>query len=366
MSVKVKNKIMVFLTAGCLLGLSVWNFFKPADAFSVSERRKLEQPPDIRLETVLSGEYMEQFESSAMDQFPVRDSFRRLKAVMTYGFFGQKDNNGIYLAKGHAAAMEYPLDADSVTNAAEHFRYLYETYMKDTDVKVYGVIVPDKNYYLAEESGHLAMDYDELYDRLYRETDFIRYIDIRDSLSLDNYYRTDPHWKQETLQALAAEIAEQMGVTLQESYEEETTGSPFYGAYWGQAALPVEPDEMKYLTNEELRSCSVYNYETGQETEVYDMEKAEGKDPYELFLSGSVSLLTITNPLAETERELIVFRDSFGSSIAPLFAEGYSKITLVDIRYIQSRSLERYITFDNQDVLFLYSTLVLNHSSTMK
>jgi hypothetical protein len=238
--------------------------------------------------------------------------------------------------------------------------------MKDTDVKVYGVIVPDKNYYLAEESGHLAMDYDELYDSLYRETDFIRYIDIRDSLSLDNYYRTDPHWKQETLQALAAEIAEQMGVTLQESYEEETTGSPFYGAYWGQAALPVEPDEMKYLTNEELRSCSVYNYETGQEIEIYDMEKAEGKDPYELFLSGSVSLLTITNPLAETERELIVFRDSFGSSIAPLFAEGYSKITLVDIRYIQSRSLERYITFDNQDVLFLYSTLVLNHSSTMK
>ncbi len=29
---------------------------------------------------------------------------------------------------------------------------------------------------------------------------------------------------------------------------------------------------------------------------VYDLEKARGSDPYELFLSGSVSLLTVDNP----------------------------------------------------------------------
>ena len=96
------------------------------------------------------------------------------------------------------------------------------------------------------------------------------------------------------------------------------------------------------------------------------MEKAYGKDPYEMFLSGSLSLITIENENAKTDKELVIFRDSFGSSIAPLFVEGYKKITLVDIRYIHPDMLEKYIEFNNQDVLFMYSTSVLNNSETIK
>ena len=107
------------------------------------------------------------------------------------------------------------------------------------------------------------------------------------------------------------------------------------------------------------------NHEDGTVGGIYDMEKAEGKDPYEMFLSGSLSLITIENPNAKDDRELIIFRDSFGSSIAPLLVEGYSKITLVDIRYLRTDYLDRFVDFENQDVLFLYSTLVLNNSSTL-
>ena len=84
-----------------------------------------------------------------------------------------------------------------------------------------------------------------------------------------------------------------------------------------------------------------------------------------MFLSGSDALLTIENPNAATEKELVVFRDSFGSSLAPLLATGYAKITLVDLRYLQSDLLGNFIDFENQDVLFLYSTLVLNNTVTM-
>ena len=59
---------------------------------------------------------------------------------------------------------------------------------------------------------------------------------------------------------------------------------------------------------------------------------------------------------------MLLFRDSFGSSIAPLFVDNYSKITLIDIRYISSKILSEYINFNNQDVLFLYSSLVLNQN----
>ena len=85
-----------------------------------------------------------------------------------------------------------------------------------------------------------------------------------------------------------------------------------------------------------------------------------------MFLSGSEPLITIENEHATTDKELIMFRDSFGSSIAPLFIEAYKKITLVDIRYIQSDFLENFIKFDNQDVLFIYSTTLLNNSKAFK
>ena len=99
---------------------------------------------------------------------------------------------------------------------------------------------------------------------------------------------------------------------------------------------------------------------------MYDFIKGDGKDPYELFLSGSLSYITIENPAVQTDRELVIFRDSFGSAIAPLLATGYQKITLLDVRYLSSYSLPSLIDFKNQDVLFLYSTSVLNHSETLK
>ena len=123
-------------------------------------------------------------------------------------------------------------------------------------------------------------------------------------------------------------------VTYTAQYETKTLDTPFYGVYCGQSALPLAPDTLCYLENDILRGCTVYDYETDTEIPVYDLAAAEGNDAYALFLSGSKSLLTITNPQAKTGRELIVFRDSFASSLAPLLAEGYAKITLVDIRYV--------------------------------
>ena len=149
-------------------------------------------------------------------------------------------------------------------------------------------------------------------------------------------------------------------------YEKIKVNAPFYGVYHGQSALPLKPDEIYYLTNETIENCTVFNFEENKEMSVYDLSKSDSDDPYEIFLSGPLSLITIENKNAESDRELIIFRDSFGSSIAPLFIEAYSQITLVDIRYISSEVLDRFISFENQDILFLYSTLVLNNAETIK
>ena len=62
----------------------------------------------------------------------------------------------------------------------------------------------------------------------------------------------------------------------------------------------------------------------------------------------------------------MIFRDSFGSSLAPLLVSGYRTVTLIDLRYIASSALDACITFDDQDVLFLYSTLILNSGAMLR
>ena len=364
---KWKNILTVGLLSAFVLGFGIWAAVKPADALSTSERRPLAQMPELSASSYLSGKFMSGYEDYATDQFPLREQFRTLKALMGLYVFGQKDNNGVYLADGSAAKLEYPLNEGSVAHAADRFRYLYETLMAGTDAKVYFSVIPDKNYFLAETNGYPALDYQALTDALRKQTEFAAYIDLFGTLTADDYYRTDSHWRQETLLPAAHTLAEAMGAVLPEDdYRPQTLERPYYGVYYGYAALPMQPDELRYLTSETLEDCTVYNYETGKPGAVYDMEKGAGNDPYELFLSGSISLLSIENPNAETDRELIVFRDSFGSSLAPLLAEGYAKITLADIRYLPSSQMGKLLDFTDTDVLFLYSVPVLNNSDTLK
>ena len=279
---------------------------------------------------------------------------------------GEIGENGVYTAEGYAAKLNYPLDEKSITYAAMRFEYVYEQYLKDNCDNVYVSIIPDKNYFLAEQNGYPALDYSELTEKLTSQMEYAEYIDIFPLLELSDYYRTDTHWRQEKITDVAAHIAAEMGVTLSAEYTQTTLDVPFYGVHCRQDNISLEPDTLIYLESAFLSDCTVFDGETDSYIDVYNMELAAADDPYEIFLSGAKSLLTIENPGASTDKELVIFRDSFASSIAPLLAEGYSKITLVDIRYLSPVLLGRFVDFHGQDVLFLYSTLVLNNSVTIK
>ncbi|MBQ2988691.1 MAG: hypothetical protein IJD59_06280 [Clostridia bacterium] len=380
MSAKYKNITLVCVMAVLIFGFSLWCILKPQDAFSDSERRALAQMPQFSLASVLQENadesFMRLFEEYSLDQFPLRDTFRRLKSIAAYYIFHRKDNNGIYLEDGYAAKLEYPISEGSLDYAVKKFRTIRERFLKGTEAKVYACVIPDKGYFLAEPNGYLSMDYDQFYALFRDKMSFADFIDIRDTLSIDDYYRTDTHWRQDKLPETAKTLAAGMGTALTGEYEERLLEHPFYGVYYGQSALPLPAEEIRYLVGDFMEACTVYDHQNGKEISFYDMEKAAGKDPYEMFLSGNLSVVTIENPNASTEKEMIVFRDSFGSSLIPLLAQGYRKITVVDIRYIQSANLQilrdqrtgkPLIDFKNaDDVLFLYSTLVLNNSGTLR
>ena len=367
MNAKKVRITLVSLVAVLWLALSLAAWFSPAKAMSEAERRKLQQLPKLSSENLFSGKFMTDFEAYTQDQFPLRDAFRRLKAVFSYDVLHRKDNNGIYIADGYAAQLEYPLSEQSMEGALKKFNRLYDLYLKDSGGRILFSVVPDKGHCLAEKNGYPALDYDRI-EEVMAQLSWAEQVPLRDLLSPEDYYRTDTHWRQEQLLDVAGRLCEALGVTVPkaEDYTVTALERPFYGVYYGQAALPMEPDTLYLLENELLSRCVVTNFETGTVGTVYDMDKLTSRDLYDVYLSGPAALLTIENPGAATDRELIVFRDSFGSSLIPLLIADYARVTVIDTRYIVTEYISNFVDFHGQDVLMLYSTLVLNNSDTLR
>jgi len=364
------KKVRFFgLTALALLwtALTCAAWFGPAEDFSDTERRKLSQFPKLTVQTLLDGKFMTDFEDYSLDQFPLRDSFRQLKALFHYNALGQKDNNDIYLVHDYAAKLEYPLNEVSVDNAVKKFNAIYEKYLTGSENIIVSA-VPDKGYYLAEENGYPAMDYEALFEAVRQGMPWAEFVDITGQLEAGDYYRTDTHWRQERIGKVAETLCKALGASgfREGELAPAMVERPFYGVYYGQAALPMQPESLYVMNGDVLDNCTVYNHETGKTTGIYDWEKLESRDLYDVYLSGATALLTIENPDAASDKELVVFRDSFGSSLIPLLVKDYKTVTVVDIRYIASDFVGSYVDFHGQDVLFLYSTLVLNSSNTLK
>lgn len=364
MSDNTKN---IVVTTIFILLLSVFflvNLLKPDTEISITERRKLAKFPNINVKSMLDSSFSEQFEKYTTDQIVNREKFRKLKALLEFNFFRKKDNNEIYMYENSIIKIEYPLNEKSILNASKKLNQIQKNYLKD--MKCYYAIIPDKNYFTDKEK-YISMDYERLQEIMNQNIQNMEYINIFDCLQLKDYYVTDIHWKQENLQKVVDKISNKMGFSnrLTTSYQKKQI-IDFKGIYAEEIPLKDDKDEICILTNEIIENAKVYNYEDRKETEVYDIEKINSNDKYDIFLSGSTPLITIINPNAMTNKELIVFRDSFASSLIPLFIEGYNKITLIDIRYMKIGEIEKYIKLENQEVLFLYSTLVLNNSSTLR
>ena len=179
---KKKNMLTVLLLGAFLFGFAVWGAIKPADAQSQSERRSLAQFPAFSVKGFWDGKWTGDFESYTLDQFPLREQFRTLKSLLSLGVYRQKDNHGVYLADGFVSKLEYPLNEASLQHAQERFRFVYDKYLADTDVKPYLAVIPDKNYYLAKQNGYPALDYDVFFSSMRDNLSWAQYIDLAGSL----------------------------------------------------------------------------------------------------------------------------------------------------------------------------------------
>ena len=353
-------------------------FIVPDKDVSAAERRPLAIKPELTAKAVFSGEYFTELETYLLDQFPMRESYRTINAWVRTRLMRQSDVNGLWIENDSIFKQNEPLNEKQIEYGTTLMNKVKDTYFPQNNV--YYSVIPDKNYFI-DFAYRSKFDYDGLKEILNCDLVDMEYIDIMDALSVEDYYKTDTHWSQDKIFDVVKKLGEGMGteqfLTPKEEYKMHSM-APFYGVYWGQAALRATPDILNYMTSEYTENASVYGIDpeilkshfgvdSTLSDKVYDEEKFYGIDGYDIYLSGAQPVVIMECDNAKTDKELIIFRDSFGSSISPLFTGAYKKITLIDLRYIPSSILGDYVDMSPEaDVLFLYSTDMLNSSMLMK
>ncbi len=340
---------------------------KNPTTYSDVEKRPLALPPrDVSLSSLIDKSSIEQFEDFSVDQFPFREPFRAIKASVTLHVLNQKQNNGYAIENGSIAQIKSAFDSSCIDRSIGRLSYIIERYLTNNGGQIYFALIPDKNYYFAQQYGYPSPDYETLVHRLQTELPTADWIDLFSVLSLEDYYLTDWHWDQSRLGGVLSAIAQQMEFTgrLPADYTSHTL-SPFYGGYYDQSALYPPPETLTYLRNNVIDALTVYNYATGKTNGVYHPELFDSGTSYDFFMEGLQGLQRIDNPLAQSDRELIVFRDSYASPLLPLIAQAYRTVYVVDIRNVLPGALGGLLEFKGKDVLFLYSATVLD-SNTFK
>lgn len=349
-----KDKIISILFISILfifLGLGI--IIKDQD-ISLFERRKLMTIDTLKEDVVGNlDEYMS-------EQFPFRDYAIKVDSFYKRKILNNIENKDVYLIDDKIIEKNYPLDKKSIKEFINKINYINNKYLKNNNT--YYTVIPDKSYYL-DNKKYLKIDYNYLFNELNNNFD-LEYIDITNELNLDDYYKTDIHIKQPAY----FKVLEKLDKYLKFGYRELTYDKKSYDKFYGATSSKVHYDayeKLEYLVSDELKNIQAKHLEFGYK-DIYDEDMLGKVDSYNLFLSGPSSIIEIVNDKVTNKKELIIFRDSFSSSLVPLLIPFYSKISMIDLRYISMDYVDNYVDFNNQDVIFIYSTLIINKSSILK
>ncbi len=204
-----------------------------------------------------------------------------------------------------------------------------------TSQEIYSSLMPSYGGYLSEKS---------FIENCYAETENLTPIDCLSFLSGHRdeyiYYRTDHHWTSLGAYYAYASAARQLGYSAYglNAFNIETASSSFRGTLFSKTLdSGITPDSIDYYhlsSNEPTVKMTVFN---GQEQTEYDSlyirDYLAVKDKYSSFTGSNSPLITIETDV-DNGKSLLMIKDSYAHSLVPFLSKHYSKITMVDMRYI--------------------------------
>ena len=353
------GKIFIIL----LFLVMIINVIVPDREKSELENRALEQRPRFNLTTILSGDFMEQWEKYLSDQFAGRDTWRSLKVSLDR-LGGARKENDIYIGKDGQLMedIEVPDDGRLEANLTA-IRDFAETY---EDIPVTMMLVPDAACILNDSLPAFARveDQRQMFSMAERKLgDTVNWVDtvsiLNNHKSEKLYYKTDHHWTTQGAFYVFQDAAETLGIEgdVSDDFVSYTVTDSFNGVL--AASSGVGLDEMEqidiYAPTEGDDDLVVSYVDEGRKTtSLYDSSKLEERDKYGVFLGGNTSVIDIRT-VSTSQKRLLVVKDSFANCFIPFLAPYYREIVVVDPRYYSGTMTDIMDTYRITDALILYS-----------
>ena len=340
-----------------IFGLAIWFVVNPKADYSSSEKRYLQQFPETSVDTVLSGEFSEKFETYFADHFPQRNMWVGLNSYYNLGI-GLNGRNGVYnSADGYL--INVPVDKENYVR--KNIRVLAEFKEKIGDVPMTVMLAPS--------TGYIASYNDDTYFAETAKTlgeSGVNFVDLRETFKqkyaegVQLYYRTDHHWTTDGAYEGYVKLCEKLGV---QPADKDSFAKTAYGGFYGTTYSTsgywlTKPDSITVYDNQENtdKNITVKISEDGKDNHYGSMffyNHIDEDDKYPVFLDGNHALTEIQNKNAKNGT-IVVIKDSFSHSLAPFLAENYSKVVLVDLRYYK-QSVSDLIKKENpEQVVALY------------
>lgn len=328
------------------------------------ENRTLAQMPELSKDALLSGTFMENFETFVTDQFVLRDEWIALKAGAEYAS-GKRENNGVYICDEHTLIPRFdpPANDRAKKRIDDNFGYV-EKLSTLTDVPVYFSLLPSKVSVWSHLLPDGAPNDDEgQYITRGAALQGPKWLDANTTLNTHKdepiYYRTDHHWTSLGAYYAYAALMEGMDRTpkVLSEFTPTVVSDQFLGTTFSSSGVRwLEPDTIEFYVPQDAASVTNYFDGTPTEGQLYDMSKLEEKDKYSAFLGGNKPLTVVKSNVApEGAPKLMLIRDSYADSMAPFLCYHFSEIHLVDPRYYKT-SMAQYVK-DNaiDEVLVMYA-----------
>lgn len=353
------GKIFIIL----LFLVMIINVIVPDQEESELENRALEQRPRFNLTTILSGDFMEQWEKYLSDQFAGRDTWRSLKVSLDR-LGGARKENDIYIGKDGQLMedIEVPDDGRLEANLTA-IRDFAETY---EDIPVTMMLVPDAACILNDSLPAFARveDQRQMFSMAERKLgDTVNWVDtvsiLNNHKSEKLYYKTDHHWTTQGAFYVFQDAAETLGIEgdVSDDFVSYTVTDSFNGVL--AASSGVGLDEMEQIdiyapTGGDDDVVVNYVDEGRKTTSLYDSSKLETRDKYGVFLGGNTSVVDIRT-VSTSQKRLLVVKDSFADCFIPFLAPYYREIVVVDPRYYSGTMQDIMDSYRITDALILYS-----------
>lgn len=357
-------RAVALLFGGILIGTQAAFWLLPHRSFSENEKRVLAQAPAISAAGIADGSVFEDVESYLSDHFPGRDAW-----VGANAYLEQAEGRGAVgdIVRG-ADGWLFPAPLSDDRQTLQNNMQAITEFARAQTIPVYLMAVPTAGAVVQDKLPALHLDYpdaDMLEQARRIAGDSLRWLDVLgDFRSADApdtlYYRTDHHWTTAGAYRAYRLLMQEMGESsvMEDTFQVEQVPD-FYGTSYSKSGLWLTPpDEIALWTDPDLQTVTTVYDGDGRQPVVQEgmlfREYLEQADKYPVFLSGNHARVHIeTN--ANTDKRLLVVKDSYAHALAPFLAEEYRTIDLIDLRYFKRQTISDWLRENPvDDILFVY------------